>query len=65
MDAQARQELESIKQDLQNIIYELESIASGIYRDFVGIGNDKSASKIRSVADHYRYVRGKLNNIGD
>jgi glucose-6-phosphate-specific signal transduction histidine kinase len=63
MNTSGQQELYLIKQELQNIINELESIAAGIHSDFEGIGNEKCASKITRIADQYRYVKGKLNNI--
>lgn len=63
MDVHAQQELYLIKRELQQIINELESIASGIGGGFEGIGQEKCASRIYQVADHYRYVSGKLNNI--
>ena len=59
----SRQELYAIKQDLQSIINELDSIAAGIRNDFVGIGNDKCASVVSNVADHYQYVKRKLDSI--
>ncbi len=61
--ANGNHELYLIKSELQSIINELENIASGINRDFEGIGNEKCASRVNDIADHYRYVKRKLNNI--
>ena len=63
MDASARNELDSIKRELNLIIRELESISSGVRNDFIGIGNDKCADCINKVLDQYYYVRKKLNNL--
>lgn len=61
--AYGNQELYSIKSELQSIINELESIANGIHRDFQGIGNEKCAARVNEIAEHYRYVKRKLNSI--
>lgn len=61
--AHGNHELYLIKSELQSIINELESIANGIHRDFEGIGNEKCAARVNDIADHYRYVKRKLNNI--
>ena len=63
MDARAQEELRLIKIELQNIIYEMRNIASGVRGGFSGIGNEKCANTITNVADHYDYVKRKLNNI--
>lgn len=56
-------ELYYIKQELQSIINEIESIAAGIDRGFEGIGNEKCASRLYKLADHFNEVKRKLNNI--
>lgn len=63
MDSGARNELASIKRELNSIIGELESISRGVRNDFVGIGNDKCADCIDRVLNQYYYVRRKLNNL--
>lgn len=63
MDTKARNELESIKRELNSIIRELEAIERGVRYDFVGIGNDLCANCIGGVADRYRTVKRKLDNI--
>jgi hypothetical protein len=63
MSSNGQHDLYYIKQELQDIINEIESIASGIDRSFEGIGNEKCAAKLRSIADHYRGVKRKLGNI--
>lgn len=63
MNASARAELASIKRELNSIISELDSISSGVRRDFVGIGNDQCANCIDRVANQYRYVKRKLDNM--
>lgn len=63
MNASARNELESIKRELNSIISELESISWGVRNDFVGIGNEKCSDCIDKVLNQYYYVRSKLNNL--
>ncbi|MEE0863272.1 MAG: hypothetical protein U0L79_09845 [Lachnospiraceae bacterium] len=63
MNKKDKNELESIKTELGSIIKELESISSGIKTDFVGIGNDRCASKIDKVIEQYYKVQKKLNGI--
>ena len=63
MDKSAQNELASIKRELNAIIRELESISSGVRRDFAGIGNDKCANCIDNVLKQYYYVQKKLNNL--
>jgi len=59
----SQHELDAIKNDLQSIINELEDIASGIKRDFIGIGNEQCASVIIEEAERYRKVKRKLDGI--
>lgn len=63
MDARAQQELYDIRSELQSIINEMRSIATGVRRDFSGIGSEKCANTISNVVDQYEYVKRKLNNI--
>lgn len=63
MDAGAARELESIKSELNSIIGELESISSGVRKDFTGIGNEQCANCIDNVLNSYYSVRRKLNNL--
>ena len=63
MNANARTELNSIKQEVASIINELKDISQGVRRDFVGIGNDKCASCIDLVVNQYQKVYNELNNI--
>jgi hypothetical protein len=63
MNATGQRDLYLIKQELQNIINEMDNIANGIYSDFEGIGNDKCFSKLNKLAEHYRNVKKKLNHI--
>lgn len=63
MDANSQYELYLIKRELQNIINELDSISQGIQNDFSGIGNEQCAACVRNVAEKYRYVKRRLNNI--
>ena len=55
--------LSEIKRELNSIINELDSIADGVRRDFVGIGTEECANCLSRVADKYRWVRRQLNNI--
>lgn len=63
MNANGQHELYLIKRELLNIIDELDVIAAGINKDFVGIGNEKCTARIYQVANHFRYVKGKLDSI--
>lgn len=63
MDANSQYELYSIKRELQSIINELDDIANGLNRNFANIGNEKAAACVSTVANNYRKVKRKLNNI--
>lgn len=63
MTSKARNELESIKAELNSIIKELEDISGHIRHDFVGIGNDKCANCIDKILSNYYTVKRKLNNM--
>ena len=63
MDANARYELNCIKNELDSIISELESIENGVKKDFVGIGNEQCAACIDRVLNKYYYVRRCLRNL--
>lgn len=63
MDAKAQYELLLIKRELQGIIDELSDISNGVKKDFSGIGNVQCANKISQVAQHYRSVKKKLDNM--
>lgn len=56
-------ELEEIKRELSSIINELESISSGVRKDFQGIGSEKCASCINNVIGQYRGVQSQLDRI--
>lgn len=63
MDAKASETLWQIKRELQSIINELDSISSGVRRDFSGIGNEVCADCITRVANHYRDVKRRLDTM--
>ena len=63
MDANAQYELYLIKKELQDIATELDNIANGVRRDFIGIGNDKCANSISSSVKHYRDVKAQLEKM--
>ena len=63
MDASARNELASIKRELNSVISELEEISAGVRNDFVGIGNERCAECINRGVNQYYVVRRKLNNL--
>ena len=63
MDANSQYELYLIKQELQSIINELDDIAYGLKINFSNIGNEEAAACVSRVADKYRIVRRKLDNI--
>lgn len=56
-------EINSMCRELQSIINELDEIANGVRGDFIGIGNNRCASSIEDVADKYRNVKRRLQNI--
>ncbi len=56
-------ELETIKSELDSIIYELDLIAEGVNSDFRNIGNDRCAQCIYTVSNRYREARRRLDNI--
>lgn len=56
-------ELYEIRKELQKIINELDSIATGVRGDFSGIGNGRCADCVARVAEQYRTVRRKIDNI--
>ena len=63
MNARAQGELNAIRNEIASIIRELDSIADGVRRDFVGIGNDKCAQSLDKAANNYRYVKRQLDNL--
>ena len=63
MNEISRLELEYIKKELRSIISELDSISDGIRKDFTGIGNVQCANCIDRVANQYRAVKRKLDNL--
>lgn len=63
MDTSAMYELENIKWQLDQVIKELDDIAWNVNYNFTNIGNDLCAQCIWNVAEQYRYVRRKLDNI--
>lgn len=63
MNPYSGSELSAIRRELDSIILELESISTGLRKDFTGIGNEKCANSIDRALAHYYSVRRKLNNI--
>ena len=63
MSSSARNELDSIKTELNKIISELERISGGVRKDFIGVGNDKCSDCINSVIRQYYVVKNKLNSV--
>lgn len=63
MNANAKNELESIKRELDSIIKELESISNGVRYDFSGIGNVQCADSIDRALEKYYDIRRNLNDI--
>lgn len=63
MDTNSQYELYLIKQELQSILNELDDVANGIKRNFSNIGNEQCAACVTRVADKYRIVKRKLDNI--
>ena len=57
------QEIYNIKQELNDVISELEDISNGISRDFSGIGNEKCSRSIEATTRICRQALSKLNNI--
>lgn len=56
-------ELENIKWQLNNVINELDDIAYWVNTEFKNIGAENCATCIWNVADQYRYVKSRLENI--
>lgn len=63
MDSASRNELESIKRELNSIIGELDSISSGVRRDFRGIGNDTCANCIDRHISSLRSAKWSLDHL--
>lgn len=56
-------ELNYAKNELQQIINEMEEISDGISRDFKGIGNEFCSQSIRSVSNDCRSFKKKLSQV--
>lgn len=63
MDANSAYELYLIKNELQSIINELNNIAFEISKDFSNIGENQVSACIYNVAEKYKVVKRKLDNI--
>lgn len=63
MDSNSQYELYLIKQELQSIINELDDVAYCIRRDFSNIGESQASACVSRVAEKYRIVKRKLDNI--
>jgi hypothetical protein len=63
MDSSVRAELDSIISELSIIINELDTVSSGVRKDFRNIGNERCAASIDSLSTKYRWVRSKLRSI--
>lgn len=59
----ARSELESIKAELASIINELEDIAAGVQKDFLGIDNYKCSFAINDVKEDLERAKLYLINV--
>lgn len=55
--------LGSLQRELRSIIHELESIASGISRDFEGIGSEVCARRIRDFIDQCENAQYYLGRV--
>jgi hypothetical protein len=64
VNANAQQELYSIKQELNSIISELEDIEWGVRHDFKNIGNNICADRIKATLNDKLYkARNALRNM--
>lgn len=63
MGTSADTELYYIKRDLRNVVAELDDIATGIQRDFEGIGEDMCAACISKTRSNCQSAQTKLNRI--
>lgn len=63
MNAGDKAELDAIIADLNILVRELESIASGVNKDFIGIGNAYCSNAVYKSANNCSQVRNKLKNI--
>ncbi len=59
----ARSELESIKAELTSIINELEDIAAGVQKEFLGIDSYKCSFDINEVNEDLKRARSYLYNV--
>lgn len=55
--------LRECRQELNQIIAELESIEYGLRVNFKGIGNDLCADCVSKVIDKYRGVKKRLDRV--
>lgn len=56
-------EINNIRAELSGIINELESIESGIRRDFQGIGNDVCAARLGALRSTLSQAHSALGSI--
>ncbi|WP_462410823.1 hypothetical protein [Neobacillus sp. Marseille-QA0830] len=55
--------LSGVKSELNRIITELESIESGLQRDFEGIGSEVAAAKLRSFIHECETAKRSLDRV--
>ncbi len=63
MDQSSQKELNSIKNELQRIINELNDISRGIRCGFSNIGEKRAADCVSRAAERYKSAKRKLDNI--
>lgn len=61
--ASGSSELYYIKQELNSIIRELDSIKVGINTDFNGIGEEKCSASVAGGTDMCQSIKRRLNNM--
>ena len=63
MTGNGYQELENIKNELNNIINELAAVSDRIRQDFKNVGNTRCADSIDSVVEKYKSALKTLKSI--
>lgn len=63
MESMAKNELYSIRRDLDSVIQELEFLSTKIRNEFEGIGNYKCADCIDKSLENCNFARKKLYNL--
>lgn len=58
-------ELTEVSSKIDFIIKELDDISNGVRSNLDGIGNDICASSLEAMADNYRDIKRKVDNVSN